>query len=62
MAIADVYDALVSHRPYKRAYAPEEAADIILKGRGAHFDPLLVDVFAKITDQFEAIVDEIGPM
>jgi putative two-component system response regulator len=45
MAIADVYSALVTERPYKRACAHEEAARIIAQGKGIHFDPALVDIF-----------------
>jgi putative two-component system response regulator len=52
MAIADVYDALVSKRPYKDAFPHEEAVRIILDGRGTHFDPVLVDVFEQVADQF----------
>ena len=53
MAIADVYDALISVRPYKNAYSHEEAVQIITKGRGSQFDPHLVDVFIRISDQFK---------
>ncbi|MDR1798137.1 MAG: response regulator [Clostridiales Family XIII bacterium] len=52
MAIADVYDALISARPYKRPFNTEEAKQIIEEGRGTHFDPALVDVFHKIADEF----------
>jgi putative two-component system response regulator len=52
MAIADVYDALVSDRPYKNAFSHEEAVQIILSGKGTHFDPVLVDVFEQVADQF----------
>jgi putative two-component system response regulator len=52
MAIADVYDALVSKRPYKEPYTHEEAVRIILEGRGSHFDPILVDVFEQISGEF----------
>ena len=55
MAIADVYDALVSERPYKKAYSHEEAVRIILSGRGLHFDPLLVDLFLEVSDEFNRI-------
>jgi HD-GYP domain-containing protein (c-di-GMP phosphodiesterase class II)/CHASE2 domain-containing sensor protein len=44
-AIADVYDALTSERPYKRAWSPEEALSEIRDQAGRHFDPSLVDVF-----------------
>jgi putative two-component system response regulator len=52
MAIADVYDALISDRPYKKAISHEEAARIIIEGRGTHFDPVLIDVFQEVKDQF----------
>jgi len=52
MAIADVYDALVSQRPYKKPCAHEEAAEIIKSGKGTQFDPALIDVFAEISGDF----------
>jgi putative two-component system response regulator len=52
MAVADVYDALVSDRPYKKAFPHEEAVKIISDNRGTHFDPDLVDVFLEISDKF----------
>jgi putative two-component system response regulator len=55
MAIADVYDALVSDRPYKKAFSHEEATGIISKGKGSHFEPALVDVFLKVSDEFNEI-------
>ncbi|MCC6142193.1 MAG: response regulator, partial [Candidatus Hydrogenedentes bacterium] len=45
MSVADVYDALTSERCYKKAMPHEQACDIILKGRGTQFDPVIVDVF-----------------
>ena len=45
MAIADVYDALISARPYKEAFTHEDAAKIIKAGSGTHFDPNLVAIF-----------------
>ncbi|MBS1129953.1 MAG: Response regulator receiver:Metal-dependent phosphohydrolase, subdomain [Proteobacteria bacterium] len=45
MAVADVYDALRSRRPYKKAFSHEEAVGILREGRGKHFDPLLIDAF-----------------
>ncbi|MEW7864692.1 HD domain-containing phosphohydrolase [Aeromonas diversa] len=52
MAIADVYDALISARVYKPAFSHEEAREIIVRGRGSHFDPALVDAFLACEDQF----------
>jgi putative two-component system response regulator len=45
MAIVDVYDALVSERPYKKAFSHDNAIGIIAEEAGKHFDPLLADVF-----------------
>jgi putative two-component system response regulator len=55
MAVADVYDALISRRVYKPAFSHEEAIDIMRKGRGTHFDPDILDVFLKITEEFKQI-------
>jgi putative two-component system response regulator len=52
MAIADVYDALVSVRPYKKAFTHEEAVEIITKESGSHFDPKIVEVFLIVADKF----------
>jgi len=50
MSLADVYDALVSDRPYKKAFTHEEAMKIIEDGKGTQFDPDLVDVFISLSD------------
>jgi len=55
MAIADVYDALISARPYKEEMPHDMARAIILDDRGRHFDPTLVDVFRDVADGFEEI-------
>lgn len=55
MAVADVYDALISKRVYKPAFSHEEAIDIMRKGRGSHFDPDILDVFLRITEEFRDI-------
>jgi putative two-component system response regulator len=54
MAIADVYDALVSARPYKKAFTHDEAVEIIAKGSGTQFDPALVELFIQSAEQFKA--------
>jgi len=51
MAIADVYDALMSKRVYKDAFSADEALKIILNEQGKHFDPLIVDTFYGIRSQ-----------
>ena len=56
MAIADVYDALVSKRPYKFPFSTDEARGIIEEGRGTQFDPALIDVFSKSADHFADVV------
>ena len=55
--MADVYDALISRRVYKDAMGHDEAIAIIMKGRGKHFDPDVVDAFATITGEFRDIAD-----
>ena len=57
MAIADVYDALVSDRPYKKAFSHEEAVKTISENKGTHFDPDLVDIFIEISDKFNETVN-----
>ena len=57
MAISDVYDALVSRRVYKEAFPYEKTVEIIKEGRGTHFDPVLVDAFIEISDEFQKIAE-----
>jgi putative two-component system response regulator len=52
MAIIDVYDALVSERPYKKPFTHEEAVKIIKDESGSHFDPALVELFVSVSDKF----------
>lgn len=55
MALADVYDAIRSERPYKSEISHEDAVKIITAERGEHFDPAIVDVFLKIESKFNAV-------
>ena len=55
MALADVYDALISARVYKPAFPHEEAVAIIAEGRDKHFDPRVSDAFVQIHQQFQEI-------
>ena len=57
MALADVYDALISPRIYKPGMPHEEAADIIVAGSARHFDPEVVDAFLDLSFEFRAIAD-----
>ncbi len=55
MAVADVYDALISRRPYKIPFSHEEAVHLIDEGVGTHFDPEVVAAFHATIDQFQSI-------
>lgn len=55
MAIADVYDALISKRVYKPSFSHEKAVSIILDGKGTHFDPDMTDAFDQISEEFARI-------
>jgi len=58
MAVADVYDALVSERPYKKAFSHEKAAKIIKDSSGTHFDPELIKIFFACEKEFVRVVEE----
>ena len=55
MALADVFDALISHRVYKSAYPMDVTINIINDGNGTHFDPDIVDAFNRRVDDFQGI-------
>jgi putative two-component system response regulator len=55
VAVADVFDALTSERPYKRAWSLEEAVDNLVSGSGKHFDPQVVQAFLDCWDDVLAI-------
>jgi putative two-component system response regulator len=57
VAIADVFDALTSRRPYKEPLSVEESLDIIKQSRGSHFDPDVVDAFLAVIDEILSIRD-----
>ncbi len=60
VAIADVFDALMSKRPYKEAFSLKKSYEIIRAGRGGHFDPAVVDAFFSISDQLLAIQERFS--
>ena len=60
MAVADVYDALISRRVYKEAMSHQQAVQIICEGKGTHFDPDLVDAFLQISDEFHEIAEHFA--
>ena len=52
MALVDVYDALISERPYKKAFTPDQALQIMKEGSGTQFDPALVEIFILAAKHF----------
>ena len=58
MAIVDVYDALVSERPYKKPFPHEEAVKIIMDSSGSHYDPKIAEVFFSVKELFKAVRDD----
>ena len=60
MAVADVYDALISRRVYKEGMSHDKAVSIIQEGRGKHFDPDIVDAFVQSAAEFDAIAKRFG--
>lgn len=60
VALADVYDALLSNRPYKRALSESETLDIIRRERGRHLDPRICDVFEDLIHEFRTIRSEFS--
>ena len=59
MSIADVFDALTSNRPYRRAMTPEDALDVIREGSGRLFDPALVEHFCRILPSVRTRIEEL---
>ena len=59
VAVADVFDALVSERPYKRAWAVTEGIDFLKSQRGKHFDPKCVDAFLADQTKIDGIYSEL---
>ena len=60
VALADVYDALISKRVYKKAFSDEQASQIIAKESGQHFEPKLVELFFRYKRDFQKIGTEEG--
>ncbi len=58
MAIADVYDALISKRVYKEVFSHEVVVNLILKQKGRHFDPDIVDAFEVLQSAFKNIAEK----
>jgi putative two-component system response regulator len=60
MAVADVYDALISRRVYKEAMSHEAASTLVVQGSGSHFDPAVIDVFVRINHVFRDIASQFA--
>lgn len=61
VAIVDVWDALSTRRPYKKAFSQDEVRELLMKGRGTQFDPELVDLFFEVLeDQGEDMLELIS--
>ena len=58
MAVADVYDALINKRVYKAAFSHDQTCSTIVKGKGTHFDPDMVDAFVDIAEDFRGIAQK----
>jgi len=58
MALADMYDALVSQRPYKRGWSCADAIKEIVASKGTHFDPVIVEAFIAAQDEFALIAEQ----
>jgi putative two-component system response regulator len=58
-SVSDVYDALRSERPYKRAWSHDEAMKELFRNKGTQFDPELIDVFSACSDCIERIYREL---
>jgi len=59
MAIVDVYDAITSERPYKKAFTDEEAVQIIMDNAGTHYDPEIAKIFYDVKDLFRVVRAEL---
>jgi response regulator RpfG family c-di-GMP phosphodiesterase len=59
-AVADVFDALMSKRPYKKAFSLEKSYSIVKEGIGTHFDPRVVEAFNEIRDEVERVYKQFS--
>lgn len=59
MAIADVYDALTTRRHYKNSWSHKDATEEIIRNKGTHFDPVIVESFERIHEEFELVAERL---
>ena len=60
MALVDVYDAAVSRNVYRPSMPHDRVVDLIVAGKGTHFDPAVVDAFIRVAAGFKNVSDEGG--
>jgi putative two-component system response regulator len=60
IAVADAFDALTTERQYKKAFSNEKSYEILREGRGAHFDPKIIDLFFNLLDEITRIQKQHG--
>lgn len=60
MAVADVFDAMMTRRPYREPMTAAQAAGFIVQGRGAHFDPAVVDAFLRVQPLCEQVARRLA--
>ena len=60
LAVADVYDALTSARPYKGAWSHEDAMHSMIQESGSHFDPRLIEVLVERQDEVDEIRERLA--
>jgi response regulator RpfG family c-di-GMP phosphodiesterase len=58
MALVDVYDAILTRSLYRKPMTHDEAVKFIVKGRGTHFDPDVIDAFVKVSDVMQRLSAE----
>jgi HD-GYP domain-containing protein (c-di-GMP phosphodiesterase class II) len=58
MAVVDVYDAVRARNLYKKSLSHDETVAVIVRGRGTHFDPAVVDAFLTVAPAFETVSSE----
>jgi putative two-component system response regulator len=57
-AVCDVFDALLSPRPYKEAWSVQDALDELRRERGKHFDPAVIDAFMTLVDDLDPLLSD----
>ena len=58
-AVADIFDALGSDRCYKKAWKLEDIIELLIREKGEHFDPIIIDLFLNNIDEFLEIRDRL---